>query len=992
MKDVVPTDVLRALEKPYLREGFSKFVQFILDSTCCDDTPKPYDISPLYTSHIQGCVTCGSYTDGEHPILILEVLLSSHNSMWEEGDKQRAFVSNILHNDTMGYAGALVAFVPQDSVSWVLSWLPNGFDRRVEGRELMPLERYSFWVGTTKGSYTLRCRLLSVLRSQNSTTVQKMNDIFHVESYTQEFCIQYKVLFYRLKKILHLQGEEKSVQHWTKRLLQGFLILYLVQKNGSLGVEIDEKVNKGDVDFLQALFSAEHGKRQNDGDYFQEVLKPLLCVFWCTNTNSYEILGKKYRRVSLSVPQEEVHRVALIPNSFFQNGEDGIWDVFGRFSFHVLEYKPWDMVVAINPEILGRTNELLLNENDRDEQIRGLRGVFYTPRKIVHYMCQTALVQYLHEKNNKIPLSILEVLKSENIVGQSLLGANDSNTQLLYTYAEELDAYLGQVQVCDPSVGSGAFSSGMMHEIVRMRQNLLPNRKESVLELKRQATASAIFGVDIDKEAIEIARLRMWFSLIGEEGKIQDDILNSLAQNFVWGDSLQSEFIAGKEQTETWYDVQKAKRKPFFTEEVVNRSGFDIVIGNPPYGASIANSEMISVEKRLGGVPDKEIYYYFIQLAKQLIHDRGFLSYIIPNTWMTNTHAFEYRKNILDNWNIIEVIDCTKCCIFGDATVFNSIILFQNGKTEFLGYKESDQSNLVRLLQQPRKTIPKAIFAESEDWSVLCSQKYEHFKRIQKLRESQDVVCLRTYALVKQGMKPYDFAVRRDHCPDKDTWEEISGSGKETKNKYRQKRETIRHRVFHSQESKECRDKWLKGVDITPFAISWETRTRGDRYVLYGDWLATPCTRAVFEEERILIREIISPSIYATITDKAYFHDPGVISIKNKDGRDLLYVLLGILHSKIGNFILFNGSMKTNKQRFPKILIKVLQEFPIPTSIDTKNPITEALKVCVQKRLEDPFLIQIDAEEYNDEAIDALVFQIYPYTKEDIEHIKGWRH
>lgn len=139
--------------------------------------------------------------------------------------------------------------------------------------------------------------------------------------------------------------------------------------------------------------------------------------------------------------------------------------------------------------------------------------------------------------------------------------------------------------------------------------------------------------------------------------------------------------------------------------------GFDIVIGNPPYGVSIKDQYRKAVVGILGNVPDYEIYYYFIQIAEMLLVEKGIMSYIIPNTYLFNNFAKNYRLSILDRWNVLEILDCTKFKIFESATVFNTINTWQKntfGSPEFIGYRRtSNITSFAELLDNPRTFLRK---------------------------------------------------------------------------------------------------------------------------------------------------------------------------------------------------------------------------------------------------------------------------------------------
>ncbi|MBK7867233.1 MAG: Eco57I restriction-modification methylase domain-containing protein [Ignavibacteriales bacterium] len=87
---------------------------------------------------------------------------------------------------------------------------------------------------------------------------------------------------------------------------------------------------------------------------------------------------------------------------------------------------------------------------------------------------------------------------------------------------------------------------------------------------------------------------------------------------------------------------------------------FDIIIGNPPFGTPIKNVYRNAVVSRLGKVPDFEIYYYFIEIARLHLKITGILSYIIPNSFLFNVNARAYRAELLEAWSLFEILDCTR--------------------------------------------------------------------------------------------------------------------------------------------------------------------------------------------------------------------------------------------------------------------------------------------------------------------------------------------
>ncbi|NIT51540.1 MAG: class I SAM-dependent DNA methyltransferase, partial [candidate division Zixibacteria bacterium] len=104
-----------------------------------------------------------------------------------------------------------------------------------------------------------------------------------------------------------------------------------------------------------------------------------------------------------------------------------------------------------------------------------------------------------------------------------------------------IDEALADIKVCDPAIGSGAFPVGLLHEIVNARLALAPHsgNSQSAYELKRHVIAENHYGVDLDPSAIDIARLRLWLSLIVDEDDYDRiEPLPNLDYKIVQGDSL----------------------------------------------------------------------------------------------------------------------------------------------------------------------------------------------------------------------------------------------------------------------------------------------------------------------------------------------------------------------------------------------------------------------------------------------------------------------
>ena len=383
--------------------------------------------------------------------------------------------------------------------------------------------------------------------------------------------------------------------------------------------------------------------------------------------------------------------------------------------------------------------------------------------------------------------------------------------------------------------------------------------------------------------------------------------------------------------------------------------GFDIVIGNPPYGVSIKGEYRKEVVRCLGNVPDYEIYYYFIQAGRNLLVENGTICYIIPNTWLFNTYARRFRETVLGKWDVIEILDCTKFKIF-DATVLNSIITWQKSplavKRETVGYrKTSGLNSFEELVSVSREQMKKRdLLLMNQNWGLAFSLDNFTVGIVNRISQSE-ITIEKVFPEISQGLIAYD--------------------------KYRgQSDELIKSRAYHSFEYKKGWKKWLWGEDVKRFVLSWN----GQEYIDYCTGIANPRHPKFFTGKRLLIREITNPSIYATITCDELYNDPAIIIVKDNN----LYpieVVLAILNSKLATFYHFNHSPKATKGAFPKILVQDIKDFPLPVVTESqKQTIIELVDKILSAKKDNP---QANTGELENE-IDKHVYHLYGLTYDEV--------
>lgn len=329
------------------------------------------------------------------------------------------------------------------------------------------------------------------------------------------------------------KARAKTVRDYVKKMMGRLVFLHFLQRKGWMCS--DRKF------MLHLLQNTDH-----KDDFLDRVLEPLF--FAVLNTHSKErllkvekhnaIIAGNKNKVEWDVAQIEAWSSIPYLNGglFEEDHADGcrcifpyeyfnaLFDFFSQYNFTVDENDPSDAEVGVDPEMLSKIFESLLEDN-KD------KGAFYTPKEIVSYMCRSALSGYL-----KVPLSSLGVQ-------ESAVDAFVNNPQEHHNFTEEqrtvLLNSLRTVRICDPAIGSGAFPVGMMNLLYQCRRSLEGSDARAV-DIKTDIIQHNIFGVDIEQGAVDIARLRFWLALVVDEEEAH--ALPNLDYRIVRGNSLLTTF------------------------------------------------------------------------------------------------------------------------------------------------------------------------------------------------------------------------------------------------------------------------------------------------------------------------------------------------------------------------------------------------------------------------------------------------------------------
>lgn len=345
---------------------------------------------------------------------------------------------------------------------------------------------------------------------------------------------------------------------------------------------------------------------------------------------------------------------------------------------HTKTLSEYDFNSEVDVNILGHIFENSLNEideiqnelqgktTDKTQTKRKQDGVFYTPKYITKYIVENTVGKLCDEKKNKLQIDENEYITDKRRQKKTI-------THLLQKL-KDYRAWLLELTICDPACGSGAFLNEALNFLIAEHKYLdeletkllgggftFPNIENSILE-------NNIFGVDINEESVEIAKLSLWLRTAQPNRK-----LNNLNENIKCGNSLISDPEIAEEKA---FDWQKEFPKVF------EKGGFDVVIGNPPYvklEQIKQTSEQLEQMNYQTYAKRGDLYVLFVEKGFKLLKSSGFLSYIMPNKWLQADYGKYLRKYFLEN-NILELIDFGDLQVFEGATTYPCIFNSQKDK------------------------------------------------------------------------------------------------------------------------------------------------------------------------------------------------------------------------------------------------------------------------------------------------------------------------
>jgi len=404
---------------------------------------------------------------------------------------------------------------------------------------------------------------------------------------------------------------------------------------------------------------------------------------------------------------------------------------------HTLKLSKYDFVSEVDVNILGHIFEHSLNEIeeitaelegqevDTSKTRRKKDGVYYTPKYITKYIVENTVGKLCEEEKTGLGIEDEEYRPNRQ----------KKTKKELLDKLEQYRAWLLGLTICDPACGSGAFLNQALeflmeeHKTIDELQGKLLDQPLELSDIETSILENNLFGVDINEESVEIAKLSLWLRTAQKGRK-----LTSLNNNIKCGNSLID-------------DPEVAGDKAFCWEEefpdVFANGGFDVVIGNPPYVRAELLSDFRNYFEEHYEVyhSASDLFAYFYEKGSKLIKPSGLMGYI-SNTFDKTTAGKVLRKYLNEKTTFQRYIDFTEVQVFEDATTYPVIIILNKEKTRsnefaYIKIPKAKQSKVIEIDAEPEIDVLQSTLNENS-WAFLNKEKALILSRIEKLPTTKE--------------------------------------------------------------------------------------------------------------------------------------------------------------------------------------------------------------------------------------------------------------
>ncbi|MEO6819665.1 MAG: TaqI-like C-terminal specificity domain-containing protein, partial [Ginsengibacter sp.] len=562
---------------------------------------------------------------------------------------------------------------------------------------------------------------------------------------------------------------------------------------------------------------------------------------------------------------------------------------------HTFRLSQYDFASEVDVNILGHIFENSLNEIDEikaqlaGEEIdkstskRKKDGVFYTPKYITKYIVENTVGKLCAEKKTE-----LKIVEEDYFTDKK---RQQKTKEILLKNLDDYRKWLFLITIVDPTCGSGAFLNEALNFLIK-EHNYIDELEAKLLNVPiiysyhtQSILENNLFGVDINEESVEIAKLSLWLRTAEPNRK-----LNSLNNNIKCGNSLIDDPAIAGDKAFDW-------EKEF--PQVFARGGFDVVIGNPPYVPTefISDNDKGYLEKEYKSAFGRiNLYPIFYEKGLKILSMDGYLGFITPYTILKNKYYIEARKYILENSKIIEIIDFKDAVVFQDAAVDSIILVLK--KEINSNYKFKNISNIRSFETQSYSTETYNILdvIKNKDVSMQMSLNDKFIEKI-----SVGTIPINEIINFSQGI--------------------ITGSNKK----------------FLTGTPSELTEKIVTGSDFNRYRL-----VNSNQFIIYDiTKLHRPRKRQLFENnKKILLRQTGAYPICTIDTEKLYSLDTVHNGILINEKFRMEYILC-ILNSRLLRF-LYESQINESGKVFAQVKIIYVNPLPIKNiPIESQQPFIE---------------------------------------------------
>jgi len=661
------------------------------------------------------------------------------------------------------------------------------------------------------------------------------------------------------------------------------------------------------------------------------------------------------------------------------------------FSDHLLRnildriYKTQDQNIAydfslIDADILGNLYEQYLTyiskkSEEKNKAKRKEQGIYYTPTYIVDYIVRNTLGELLKDK--KVNAEKIRVLDPACGSGSFLIKAFDA----LYDYSK------GGEKVSDQS----KFEGGEWY-----------STKEKILK-------NNIFGVDLDKQAVEIAQLNLLLKIAEKGHKLP--ILRKNIQN---GNSLiDDESIAG-DKAFNWNERFK---------QIMDEGGFDVVIGNPPYvriqtlnkkDIKFFNTKYRSAEKG-----NYDIYVLFVERALNLLKKGGYVGLILPNKFFTSKYGEPLRKLISEGRYLYKIVNFGDQQVFENATTYTCLLFLRKQTNCKFNLFKVDDLDAWKIGKKSEQRVFDAINATSAEWNFTVGKKANIFEKLNiintKLKDVTEkiyqgpITSADTIYLFKNFKNQNNKGIVEVFSKEQNEWVKIESqilkhvvrSG--DIGRYNAKPTAV---VLFPYEIIKNTARLLTPNELkNNYPLAWnylnfhkktlESREQGsfkdERWYRFG----RTQNLGLWEQKKLMLPYMVTKlSAYLDLDEHFYFINVttgGYGIVANEHKINYTY-LCGILNSKLLDFYFkqistnfHGGYFAANKQYIENLPIKLVshpQQQPLIKLVDKMLSLNKRLNEFGDKKTDERARIEEEIKE-TDTKIDELVYRLYSITEEE---------